>query len=201
MIHHFVGSVAAWIVSVVSFLGYPGIIFLMIIESACIPLPSEITMPFSGYLVSTGRFTLWGATLCGVAGNLLGSILIYALVMRRGRLFVERYGKYVLISPHHMETADRFFDKYGKSSVFFGRFLPVVRTFISLPAGIMGVPFGSFCALTFLGSLPWCYALTYFGMVMGNNWGAIEPYFHHADAPIVLILAAGIAYWVLKNRN
>ena len=141
-----IGTISAW--------GYTGILVTMAIESACIPLPSEIIMPFSGYLVTTGQFTMVGVTLAGALGNVVGSILAYYAGVWGGRPFVERYGPYMLLSHRDLETADRWFLKYGEAAVFFSRMLPVVRTFISLPAGIARMNFPRFVIFTFIGSIP-----------------------------------------------
>ena len=195
MIHSLVGKLAEFVIGVISASGYPGIILLMAIESACIPLPSEIIMPFSGYLVSLNKLNLWAVTVSGAVGNLLGSIAVY-WVGRSGLDKVVRR-----LSPHHAAKAEGFYARYGIMSVFIGRMLPIVRTFISLPAGIMRVPFIPFCIWTFLGSVPWCFALTYLGMVLGKNWNVLEPIFHRIDIPIILILAGGILVWYWRNRD
>ncbi|HYL80060.1 MAG TPA: DedA family protein, partial [Candidatus Acidoferrum sp.] len=133
-----------FVIWVIGGLGYGGIVLAMAIESACIPLPSEVIMPFSGYLVSQGRFTLWGVSLAGALGCTLGSAAAYAVGAYGGRRFILTYGRYVLISPHEVERADRWFARHGIAATFISRLLPVVRTFISLPAGIARVPFGRF---------------------------------------------------------
>lgn len=146
-------------------LGYYGIVILMAIESACIPLPSEIIMPYGGYLVATfpGKFSVLGMAVAGSMGCVIGSILAYYVGLYGGRPFIEKYGKYILIRKSDVKKADKFFEKYGDWAVFIGRLLPIVRTFISFPAGVSKVNFGKFVLLTFLGSLPWCYVLAHVG--------------------------------------
>lgn len=172
---------------------------MMAIESACIPLPSEVIMPFSGYLVSQGRFTLWETALAGAIGCVIGSIAAYIAGRYGGRVFIWRYGRYLLISHHDVELADRWFNRHGQGTVFFSRLLPVVRTFISLPAGISRMNFIPFVIWTFVGSLPWCYLLAYAGFKMGNHWETLSVYFHRFDAFIGLIILAGTIWWVVRH--
>jgi membrane protein DedA with SNARE-associated domain len=186
-----IGTISAW--------GYTGILVTMAIESACIPLPSEIIMPFSGYLVTTGQFTMVGVTLAGALGNVVGSILAYYAGVWGGRPFVERYGPYMLLSHRDLETADRWFLKYGEAAVFFSRMLPVVRTFISLPAGIARMNFPRFVIFTFIGSIPWCYALAYVGVKMGEQWEQLREYFHRFDIVIGLCLALAAGYFLWSH--
>jgi membrane protein DedA with SNARE-associated domain len=188
-----------FVINTISSLGYAGILVTMAIESACIPLPSEIIMPFSGYLVTTGQFTMLGVTLAGAVGNLLGSIIAYYAGVWGGRPFVERYGAYVLLSRRDLDTADRWFARYGEAAVFFSRLLPVVRTFISLPAGIARMNFARFVIFTFVGALPWCYALAYVGVVMGERWDQLREYFHQFDIVIGLCLALAAAYFLWSH--
>ncbi len=190
---------AGLIMAFISGSGYLGIVLLMAIESACIPLPSEVIMPFSGYLVSAGRFSLWGVALAGALGCNLGSIAAYYVGAVGGRPLAERYGHYVLVTRHDLELADRWFARYGDWAVFFARLLPVVRTFIALPAGIGRMNFVRFNVYTFLGSLPWCFALAYAGMKLGERWETLGPYFHRFDTVFVIVLAAG-AVWFIRNR-
>jgi membrane protein DedA with SNARE-associated domain len=180
-------------------LGYAGIAAMMAIESACIPLPSEIIMPFSGYLVSTGRFTLMGTALAGAFGCVIGSIVAYIVGRFGGRTFVWKYGKYLFISHHDVAMADRWFERYGQWVVFFSRLLPVIRTFISLPAGIAKMKFIPFVTYTFIGSLPWCYALAYVGYKMGERWDSLRVYFHKFDLAIGIFFIACAAWWVWRH--
>jgi len=188
--------VAAWIINVISNLGYPGIIITMGIESACVPLPSEIIMPFSGSLVSGGRFSMLGVALAGAAGCVIGSVVTYAAGYYGGRPFLEKYGKYILLSKKEIDTAERWTTKYGDIAIFVSRLLPVIRTFISLPAGIAHMNFVKFVIYTFLGSFPWCWALAYIGKILGDNWTSLGKYFHQADLVIGFLILAGIAFFV-----
>ena len=188
-----------FVINTISTLGYTGILVTMAIESACIPLPSEIIMPFSGYLVTTGQFTMLGVTLAGAVGNVIGSIVAYYAGVWGGRPFVERYGPYVLLSRKDLDTADRWFAKYGEAAVFFSRLLPVVRTFISLPAGIARMNFPRFVIFTFIGALPWCWFLAYIGVVMGERWEGLREYFHQFDIVIGLCLAVAAGYFLWSH--
>jgi membrane protein DedA with SNARE-associated domain len=194
---------SGFIIDVISAMGYPGVVLLMAIESACIPLPSEVIMPFSGYLVFTGRFNLWLVSAAGALGCNLGSIAAYYVGYYGGRPLVEKYGRYVMLSKHDLELAERWCARYGQAAVFFSRLLPVVRTFIALPAGVMRLEFWRFNLYTFLGSFPWCFGLAYVGMKMGEHWTGLRVYFHRFDLVIGVVLAAAIAWFVwshLKNR-
>ena len=194
---------ASLIIAVISKLGYAGIVLLMGIESACIPLPSEVIMPFSGYLVSAGRFSLMWVAIAGAAGCNLGSLFAYYAGAWGGRPLAERYGRMVLVSRHDLEMADRFFHRYGDWAVFIARLLPVVRTFIALPAGIARMNFLRFNLFTFLGSLPWCWVLAYIGYKLGPRWPILRDYFHRFDAVIGVVIVAALAWFVYdrwKNR-
>ena len=190
---------ARFIIAVISTSGYAGIVLLMAIESACIPLPSEVIMPFSGYLVAVGRFDLLGVAVAGAVGCNVGSLVAYYVGSWGGRPLVERYGRYALITRHDLEMADRFFARYGDWAVFIARLLPVVRTFIALPAGIARMNVLRFHVFTFLGSLPWCYALAYAGMKLGSRWTDLRQYFHRFDTVLGVIIIAG-AVWFAHNR-
>lgn len=176
-----------------------GIVLAMGIESACIPLPSEIIMPFSGYLVFTGRFDLYLVSVAGAFGCVVGSVAAYGVGIWGGRAFILRYGKYVLISNKDLSTAESFFARYGDWAIFISRLLPIIRTFISLPAGIAKMNFPKFVLYTFLGSLPWCFVLAYIGKVLGENWMAIKSYFRHADIVIAIVIIFGIGYFVYRH--
>ncbi len=191
--------IGLFIISLISGSGYLGIVLLMAIESACIPLPSEVIMPFSGYLVSAGRFSLIGVALAGAVGCNVGSIIAYYIGARGGRPLAERYGHYVLVTKHDLERAEQWFSRHGDWAVFFARLLPVVRTFIALPAGIARMNFVRFNIYTFLGSLPWCYALAYAGMKLGEHWKMLGPYFHRFDTVFMVILV-GAALWFFRNH-
>ncbi len=196
MIANILAAIAAFITGTISTMGYGGIALLMAIESACIPLPSEIIMPFSGYLVSTGRFGLWETAVAGAIGCVLGSVVAYAAGRFGGRQFVLKYGRFILVAPSDVALADRWFERHGQFAIFASRLLPVVRTFISLPAGIAKMRFIPFVIWTFVGSLPWCYALSYAGMKLGDNWTALEPYFRKFDIVIGALIIIGGIVWV-----
>jgi membrane protein DedA with SNARE-associated domain len=172
----------------------------MATESACIPLPSEIIMPFSGYLVTTGRFNLFVVATAGTVGCMLGSTIAYGLGALGGRRTVERWGRFVLMTPRDLERVDHFFTHYGAVTVFVGRLLPVVRTFISLPAGIAQMPFVTFQGYTFAGSWLWCFALAYAGQKLGEAWNtnpALKATLHTADLVIVVSLLGFIGWYIV----
>jgi membrane protein DedA with SNARE-associated domain len=189
-----IGFLATWIIATISAIGYLGIALLMAIESACIPLPSEIIMPFSGYLVSTGRFNLFLVATAGAIGCNLGSSIAYAVGYFGGRPLVEKCGRYILV--------DRFFARFGGITVFICRLLPVVRTFIALPAGIARMPQVKFQLYTFLGSWPWCFALAYVGEQLGARWDTdpeLRNLFHRFDAVIVAAFAVLVVWYVARH--
>src|ERR1700729_3974025 len=199
MIDQIISAVAAWIVAGISATGYFGIVILMAIESACIPLPSEVIMPFAGYLVSIGQFSLIGAATAGAIGCNIGSTVAYYIAAYGGRPVLERWGEYVLISRAEIKRADDFFARYGSATVFFGRLLPVVRTFIAFPAGMARMPMLKFQVYTFIGSWPWCYALAYIGYLLGARWNSdptLRKLFHDFDAVIAVVILAAIVWFV-----
>ena len=199
MVTSLVEFLGRFVIAVISQAGYPGIVLLMGIESACIPLPSEIIMPFSGYLVYTGRFKLAWVALAGAVGCNVGSLVAYYVGALGGRPLAEKYGRYVLVTRHDLELADRWFARYGDWAVFFARLLPVVRTFIALPAGVARMSFLRFNLYTFLGSLPWCLALAYAGLKLGERWTILRQYFHRFDT-VILVLIVIAAAWFVRNR-
>lgn len=202
MLENLLGFVAGATVATIAASGYLGIALLMAIESACIPLPSEIIMPFSGYLVSTGRFDLVLVATAGAIGCNLGSTLAYAVGHYGGRPLVERWGSYILVSRHDLARVDRFFARFGSATVFLCRLLPVVRTFIALPAGIAHMPQGKFQLYTFLGSWPWCFALAYIGERLGARWASdpvLRDTLHRFDAVIVGALLILIVWYVARH--
>jgi membrane protein DedA with SNARE-associated domain len=199
MLEHVLTPVAAWVVNLISHWGYPAVVVCMTIESACIPLPSEIIMPFSGYLVSLGRFSLWGITLSGAFGNLIGGGITYWLGVWGGRPFFERYGRYVLISRKDLARADRWFARFGEWSILLTRNLPIIRTFISLPAGVARMNWAKFALFTFFGSLPWCFALGFIGKTLGEHWEELRVYFRKADIVIAAILVVVIGLWIYRH--
>lgn len=199
MFTHLLELLGRLVIFLISSLGYGGVVLTMAVESACIPLPSEIIMPFAGYLVLGGRFNLWLLMFFGALGNLIGSWLAYAVGRYGGRPFLEKYGKYVLLSRHDLDLADQWFIKHGESTVFFSRLLPVVRTFISLPAGIAKMNFSKFTLFTFAGSLPWGLFLAYLGLRLGSRWAEMRIYFHKFDLLIGVILILGMAWFIKRH--
>lgn len=192
-------QLAALIIKIISGSGYLGITLLMALESACIPIPSEVIMPFAGYLASLGRFSFLLVIFLGAFGNLIGSIVAYWAGFYGGRPFLERYGKYVLLRKEELDKAQRFFEKYGNTSILFSRILPIIRTFISLPAGIARMRFGKFCLYTFIGSLFWSALLAYVGLFLGENWENVGIYFKKFDWLILILLIFLVAYFVYKK--
>jgi membrane protein DedA with SNARE-associated domain len=193
---------AQFIIAVISASGYWGVLGLMAIESACIPLPSEVIMPFAGYLVHTGRLNLWLVATAGALGCNLGSAVAYWVGAAGGRPLVERFGRYVLLSRHDLDRTTHFFQRYGGITVFAGRLLPVVRTFIALPAGIAKMPQGRFHLYTFLGSWPWCLALAYVGAKLGEGWDSdprFKAAFHRFHLGVEILLLAGIVWFVWSH--
>jgi membrane protein DedA with SNARE-associated domain len=199
MIDRLLTALSALIIASISALGYGGVVLMMAIESACIPLPSEVIMPFSGPLVASGRFDLNLVAIAGAVGCLLGSYVAYFVGAYGGRRFLERYGRWVLIAPHELAAADRFFDRWGSPAVFLSRMLPVVRTFIAFPAGVARMRLMPFTIYTLAGSYIWCLALAYAGFKLGQHWKELGPYFHRFDTAIGLLLVIG-AGLLLYNR-
>ncbi len=197
-----IAILSRFIIYVISTSGYLGILILMAIESACIPLPSEVIMPFSGYLVYTGRFhLLWVATF-GALGCNLGSLVAYEIGYYGGRPLVEKFGSYIWLSERELNWADHFFAKYGDATVFFSRLLPVIRTFIALPAGIARMPRLRFHIYTFVGSWPWCLGLAWVGMKLGEKWDSdprLKMWFHRFDAIIGGIIILGVVWFVYTH--
>ena len=188
-----------FIKSVVAATGYSGVALLMAIESACIPLPSELIMPFAGYLVYEGSLRLLLVATAGAIGCNLGSLVAYEIGCYGGRPLVERYGRWILLTRRELDWADRFFLRWGYLAVFIARLLPVIRTFIALPAGIARMPRARFHVYTFLGSWPWCFGLAYLGMKLGENWRVLGKYFHQFDLVIGVTLVAGVAYFAWSH--
>ena len=195
-----IGTIISWlaslIISIISTTGYFGIFILMVLESACIPIPSEVTMPFAGFLAAEGRFSFWLVVLVGAAANLVGSIAAYYVGLYGGRPLIEKYGRYILFSRRDLELADRWFAKHGEGTVFFSRLLPVVRTFISLPAGIARMNFWKFSLYTFIGSLPWSLGLAYVGLALGENWREVRVYFEKFEILIVVVVVVAAIWWI-----
>jgi membrane protein DedA with SNARE-associated domain len=191
-----------FIKSTIAVTGYSGIAILMAIESACIPLPSELIMPFAGYLVYEGSMSLFWVATAGAIGCNLGSLVAYEIGHYGGRPLVERYGRWILMGRRELDWADRFFARWGHAAVFIARLLPVVRTFIALPAGVARMPRGKFHTYTFLGSWPWCFVLAWAGMKLGENWRSLGKYFHQFDAVIGVLIVAAVGWFIWSHwRN
>jgi len=202
MIGKIIELLSVFIVATISRLGYAGIVLLMAIESACIPLPSEIIMPFSGALVARGEFNLWLVGLAGAFGCVLGSLVAYWVGMYGGRPLAEKYGRYLLISRHDLDMADRWFARFGEVIVFASRLLPAIRTFIAFPAGVARMNLKKFVIYTFAGSLPWCIGLAYVGQRLGEKWDkdpTLKTLFHRFDFVIGIILVLAVAWWVWRH--
>ncbi len=191
--------------------GYLGVAIAMAIESAMVPLPSELILPFAGFLVSDpskleplthGRWSFWLVVVAGTLGNTAGSLISYGIGAWGGRPFLERYGRYLLIRPHDIELADRFFARWGSQTAFFSRLLPIVRTFISFPAGVARMPLGRFVAYSTAGAFVWSMVLVYAGTVLGSNWGAIRRALQPFDLLIAVVIVVGVVafVWVHLGR-
>src|SRR5947209_532066 len=189
--------------------GLLGIVLAMALESCCIPLPSEIVMPVAGILIASGKLLHGTSTtlslvlvaLAGAIGCLIGSIAAYGIGYSGGRPLMLKYGRYVLISQHDADLADKFFQRWGAATAFFSRLLPVVRTYISLPAGISKMPFGKFCVYTFLGSFPWCLLLAFLGVQLGNHLATLSPIFHSLDIVIAIVVVVLLALYIWRHIN
>jgi membrane protein DedA with SNARE-associated domain len=210
MFEKIIAALAGFIIAVISKSGYLGMMFLMGIESACIPLPSEIIMPFAGFLVYSGQsdplvhlpFNVFLVATAGAIGCNLGSVVAYEIGHYGGRPLIERYGSYIFLGRHELEMAERFFARFGAIAVLIGRLLPVIRTFIALPAGVVRMPRLKFHIYTFIGSWPWCFALAWIGMKLGESWDKdprLKQWFHRLDAVIILLLLIAIA-WFIKSH-
>lgn len=202
MVARIIEILSAFIVATISTLGYGGVALLMAVESACIPLPSEIIMPFAGYLVYKGQFNLWAVGVAGAVGCVVGSWVAYYVGRYGGRPFIEKYGRYVLLSRHDLDLADRWFARYGEAIVFASRLLPVVRTFIAFPAGVARMNMTRFTVYTFLGSLPWCIGLAYVGQILGEQWDkneTLKTWFHRFDFLIGAVILLAAVWWVWRH--
>ena len=185
----------------ISVYGYFAVALLMAMENACIPIPSELILGFAGYLIFADQMTFTGAMIAGMIGGMVGSIFAYLVGSYGGRKFVDKYGKYFLVKKSHVDLAQRWFDKYGIRAVFFSRMLPVVRTFISLPAGFARVNFPAFLFYTFIGSLPWTALILYLGMFFGENWKELLKYGHEASIVVVIALVVAVAVYFFRKKR
>ncbi len=202
MLQKIPAALAGLIIATISSGGYLGIVGLMAIESACIPIPSEIIMPFSGYLVSTGRFDLLLVATAGAVGCNLGSTLAYFVGRYGGRPLIEKWGGYILMSRRDLDITDRFFARFGGIAVLLGRLLPVVRTFIALPAGIARLPQLRFQIYTFIGSWPWCFGLAYIGYKLGERWNndpRLQAIMHRLDLLVLALIVLALCWYVWRH--
>lgn len=185
--------------TIISSFGYSGVFIAMAIESACIPLPSEIILPFTGYMVFLGHFGFWQATVIATLGNLFGGLVAYFVGVWGGRPFLKRYGRYILINERELVWTERLFERHGEMTVLIGRMLPVVRTFISLPAGIARMNPLKMAVYTTLGAFFWCALLIFVGQKLGQNWNSLKPMFHRADLVIGGGIVLAVTYLLLKR--
>ena len=190
-----------FVVNMISSLGYAGVFFAMAIESACIPLPSEIILPFTGYMVFSGHFEFWQATIAATLGNLFGGLIAYYVGVWGGRPFLQRYGRYLFINERELAWTERLFERHGEMTVFVGRILPIVRTFISLPAGIARMNLLRMATYTTIGAFIWCALLIFVGQKLGENWDSLKPYFHRADVVVGGALFLVVTYVLWKRRR
>jgi membrane protein DedA with SNARE-associated domain len=181
--------------------GYQAVFVLMVLESACIPIPSEVTMVFGGFLVSRGELDFFWVAMLGTIANVIGSWIAYWIGLRGGRPLIERWGKYIFLRKHELDRAEEWFARRGEMAVFVSRLLPVVRTFISLPAGVARMPFGKFTLYTFLGCLPWTFALTWAGLLLGDNWETVLRYGEPISWAIAVGGVAFIAWWLVRRAR
>jgi membrane protein DedA with SNARE-associated domain len=181
--------------------GVPAVFLLMVLESACLPIPSEVIMLFAGYLVSLHRMSLTEAVIAGTIGNIVGSWIAWGVGMSGGRVLLERHGRYVHITPARLDMADRWFERRGERIVLIARCLPIIRTFISLPAGIARMPFWRFTLYTAVGSLPWVLALTLLGVQVGSKWDEWHKRLEVLDYVVVAGILAGIVYLIVRRRR
>lgn len=201
MIEGLLTHLGQFVMQLISSMGYFGVFLAMAIESACIPLPSEIILPFTGYLVYSGQFELWPATIAATLGNLFGGLVAYYIGVWGGRPFIKRYGHYFFIKERELAWTERLFKRHGEVTVLVGRLLPVVRTFISLPAGIAKMNPGKMAAYTIMGALPWCLFLIIVGEKLGENWNALKPLFHRMDIVVGVLILGGLGYWFLHQQR
>jgi len=188
-------------VDVVDAMGLPGVFVLMLLESACIPIPSEATMLFAGFNVSRGEYSLFAATAVGSVANLVGSWVAY-WIGYIGRVdLLEKHGSKLHIKKSHLAWADRWFERHGDATVFFTRMLPIIRTFISLPAGVARMPFWRFSVLTLAGCVPWVFILTFIGKQAGDNWENWKDYLHYVDYAVLAAIVIGVIYLIVRARR
>ncbi|MDR1482885.1 MAG: DedA family protein [Synergistaceae bacterium] len=194
-----------WLAGIVETLGYPGVVFLMFLESSFFPFPSEVVMPPAGYLASKGQMTLLAVVVCGIIGSLLGAVFNYWIAIKWGRRFFERYGRYFFVTPETLDKAEEFFNRHGHVSTFTARLLPVIRQYVSLPAGLARMNFAKFCFYTALGSGIWVTALSLVGYCLGSDQGSVSTALHGITMGLVafcvIVLAGYACYNMLSKRR
>ena len=188
-------------VDVVAQMGLLGVFLLMVAESACLPIPSEATMLFAGFNVAQGEYSLFMATFVGVTANVVGSWIAYAIGYFGRVDLIEKHGRKVFIKPHHLKWADDWFERYGDATVFFSRMLPIIRTFISLPAGVARMPFGRFTILTTIGCIPWVFMLVFIGKQAGEQWENWKDSLHYIDYAVIAAIFIGAIWWFVRYRR
>jgi membrane protein DedA with SNARE-associated domain len=194
-------SVTNLIIHIISSLGYLGVGFLMALQTVAVPIPSEVILPFSGYLASAGRFNIFLIALTGGLGSCVGASIAYYIGYKGGRPLVEKYGKYIFLSGNEFRITEQFFAKYHSAAMFFGQLLPIVRSFIAFPAGITKAPYKKFLVYVFLGSFIWSLALAYVGEKLGQNWQTLHSKFQHLDLVVIVLIILGAAFWVYRHAK
>lgn len=189
------------VITIIAATGYAGVFLLMLLESCGVPVPSEVIMPFAGFLVESGKFSFWPTVLIGALGNLAGSLLAYWIGLKGGRPLIEKYGRYILISKHDLDNADVWFKKRGELTVFIGRLLPVVRTYISFPAGIAKMNLKKFSLYTFIGAFIWSALFCYLGVKLGANWEIIRAKLHNFDLAILMLVMIVIILFFWRHKR
>ena len=199
MVTALIDFLANVIVQVIGYVGYGGTFFMMVLTACGIPFPSEVTMPFSGFAVFEGKLIFFWVIVAGVLGDLAGALCAYWIGYKGGRPLVEKYGKYILLSRHDLDMADRWFKNYGSATAFFGRMIPIIRTYISFPAGISKMDVKKFALYTVLGAIPWLVFLTYMGTIMGENWERIREYLHSVDLAVGIFIVLFLAWYIWRH--
>ena len=198
LIHGIIELIGSFILQTINSAGYTGVFILMTLESAGLPVPSEVIMPFSGFLAYRGTFNFWLVVLLGTLGNIAGSLLLYWVGEYGGRKFISRWGRWLLLKDSHTTKAEEWFKRYGEITIFFGRILPVVRTYISFPAGVARMPLWRFNFYTAVGSFPWVLLMTYIGFYLGERWNILESYFRKFDIAILALGGAALIWFLVK---
>ncbi len=192
----FTEFIVDWAVRIISSIGYFGVFILMTLESMIFPIPSEAVMPFAGFIASQGEMNIWLASFFATIGSIVGSVLSYYIGLHGGYPFVNRYGKYFLLEKHHLDWTVKFFDRYGEKTIFISRFIPVVRHFISIPAGVGKMKKGKFVTYTFFGAFGWNFFLAWLGFKLGENWQLIQKYSQPIDIVVIGALVIIFAWYM-----